>query len=228
MKAYCEGCPVRKTDLFSKLNESQADRITCIMQLKRFRKGEVIFHDGDLNDRVFAIRAGLIKTCKITDDGKEQILNIVIPGYFMGLESIYDDCYPFSAQAIMDSEICIVRMDALLALLRNNPDIAIEILKILAKELVCARNQIRDMGLKGARHRVASFLLSPPFYPNAEVQEGMTMRVPLTRQEISDFLGLTMETVSRVLSRLHNEKIIRVNRAEIELINIQQLRLLGE
>lgn len=227
MKAYCEGCPVKKTDFFSRLSESQVDRITCIMQLKRFGKGEVIFHDGNSSDRVFAIRAGLIKTCKIIDGGKEQILNIVNPGNFMGLESLFDDHYPFSAHAIMDSEVCFVRKDALFVLLRHNFDIVLEIMKILAKDLVGARNQIRDLGLKDARCRVASFLLSPPFYPNAEVREGTVMRIPITRQEISDLLGLTMETVSRALSRLHNEKVIRINRAEIELINVQQLRLLS-
>jgi CRP/FNR family transcriptional regulator len=198
------------------------------MQLKRYQRGEVLFHDGDLSDRVFGVCRGLIKTYSEAGGGRKQILNIVAPGHFLGLESINNDYYPFSAQTVTNSDICIVRKDDLLASLQHNSDIAVEIMKALASELEYARDQVKILGFKGARRRVASFLLLFPCFLNAEVQEGVAMRIPLTRQEIAEFLGLTIETVSRVLGQFHSDKIININCTKVELIDIQQLRLLSE
>ncbi|MEE8483672.1 MAG: Crp/Fnr family transcriptional regulator [Nitrospinota bacterium] len=198
------------------------------MQPKRYKRGDSIFLDGDKSDHIFAIRSGLIKTFMTTGAGKEQIFNLVVPGNFMGLEATYSDSYSFSAAAITKSEVCFARKEKLLSLLRNNSDMAIEVLKILAAELRQARNQIKDLGLKSARQRVASFLLLPPFFLNFGKKEDRLLNLPLTRQEISELLGLTMETVSRVLSQFQDEGLIKVNRSNIEFLDFQQLFILSE
>jgi CRP/FNR family nitrogen fixation transcriptional regulator len=181
------------------------------------RNGEV-YGEGEPADYVYKVVSGHVRTSKLLADGRRQIGAFYMPGDVFGLE--FGDEHVFSAEAVVESRILVVKRSALIALAAGDNAVARELWTLTGRELARAQEHVMLL-VKTAQERVVGFLL--------EMSErrpcGDTVELPMSRQDIADYLGLTIETVSRTLTSLENEAAIELpNSRRIVLRNRSALR----
>lgn len=211
MKSECAECPVLRSALFSSLPANQVAHLLCVFRPAHYLKTQVVYSEGGPAHQVFALRSGLIKLIKSLENGKERIVRIVFPGEMFGLETLTESSYALSAINLEDSEICAAAPDELSDVLRRNPEIALGMVRFLVGEVSRARREVAEMSFKDARRKVATFLLSMAPRSNGTHARAASLRLPFSRQEISEILGLSPETISRVFGLLRKERFIEAS-----------------
>lgn len=181
------------------------------------RNGE-IYGEGEPADFVYKVVSGTVRTYKVLADGRRQIGAFYLPGDVFGLE--FGDDHAFSAEAISESKILMVKRSALMGLATRDGDAARQLWTLTGRELARVQAHILLL-VKTAQERVVGFLLEMA----ARLPAGDTIELPMSRQDIADYLGLTIETVSRTLTGLENEAAIELpNSRRIVLRNRPALR----
>lgn len=208
MKATCGDCRVLTSTLFRSLSGDQLRRFSCIFCPTHFRRNQILFFEGGAAQHLFALNAGLVKLVKSLENGKERIIRILFPGDLFGLEALNEAAYPLTAVILQDSEICSVPRDQFFSFLRSNPDISINMVRLLVNEIAEIRTQMTTMSFKDARMRVATFLLSLISPDEKASVSSCALTLPLTSQEIAEILELSPETVSRAWNALRQEGLI--------------------
>jgi CRP/FNR family transcriptional regulator len=222
----CANCPVLKTSLFHSLTPEQIQRVGCVFRPARYRRNQILFFEGGSAQHLFALHTGLVKMVKSLENGKDRITGVLFPGELFGLESLTDLAYPITAVALRDCEICAAPREDFATYLQTNPDLAIGMVRFLVGELERVRTQVTDMSFKDARMKVATFLLSLLSHDTPETSGNLSLTLPLSRQEISEVLELSPETVSRTLSAFRREQLVAArgrqlviqNRASLEAV----------
>ena len=204
----CSNCPVLKTSLFGALSREQIQRLGCVFRPARYRKNQILFFEGGVAQHLFALHSGLVKLVKSLENGKDRITGVLYPGELFGLEALTETTYPLTAVTLRDCEICSAPRDEFTVFLQANPEIGLGMVRFLVEELERVRSQVTDMSFKDARMKVATFLLSLITPEAPPTDGGLTLSLPLSRQEISEILELSPETVSRTLSAFRREQLI--------------------
>jgi CRP/FNR family transcriptional regulator len=204
----CAECPVLKSTLFRGLTRDQTQRLGCVFRPARYRRNQILFFEGGVAQHLFALHSGLVKVVKSLENGKDRITGVLFPGELFGLESLTDAAYPLTAVALRDSEICAAPREDFSTFLQNNADVAIGMVRFLVGEIERVRKQVIDMSFKDARMKVATFLLSLVKNDTPPNNGSTTLTLPLSRQEISEILELSPETVSRTLSSFRREQLV--------------------
>ena len=181
-------------------------RLIAMAVGRRTAAGRMLFEEGDPADDVFTITAGMVKLYKLMSDGRRQIVGFLVPGDFLGLA--FGRTYVYSAEAVVATTTCRFGRGQFLALLDACPTLEKEILARTATELAAAQEQMLLLGRKTARERVASFLLA--LARRRGTDPGRPLELAMSRADIADYLGLTMETVSRTLGRLGKDRLIEL------------------
>lgn len=189
--------------------------------------GAALIREGDRAPHIFNISSGSIRVYKLLPDGRRQIIGFLFAGDFLGLA--VGDTYVFSAEAMEPASLCRFRKSAFRALIRDNPSLERALLNRTSNELAAAQNQMLLLGRKTAIERVANFLLDLPGHDPLRPTQTDHVRLVMTRGEIADYLGLTIETVSRVLTRLKNKDVIRLlSRTELRIVRRETLRAFAD
>jgi len=204
----CENCPVLKTVLFSSLTRDQISRLGCVFRPAHYRKNQILYFEGGSALHIFALHSGLLKQVKSLENGKDRITGVLFPGQMFGLEALSDKLYPLTAVTVRDSEICAAPREEFVDFLHSNPDIALGMVRFLIGELGRTRTQLTDMSFKDARMKVATFLLSLVSVDSGGGNGALSLNLPLSRQEISEVLELSPETVSRTLTSFRREELV--------------------
>jgi CRP/FNR family transcriptional regulator len=199
----CRRCEIRHLAFCGAMDPKNLDEIQGIMQTRHIDAGNHVINEGDEADAVFNIAAGSIKLYKLLPDGRCQITGFLQPGDFCGIAT--DGTYAYSAEALEPTEICSMPRRKLEAVFSRHPELERRLLAIISHELSVAQDQMLLLGRKTAVEKVASFILI-----TADLQPGgdEEVDVPMTRSDIADHLGLTVETVSRTLTKLKAEGLI--------------------
>jgi CRP/FNR family nitrogen fixation transcriptional regulator len=170
----------------------------------RYDRNAEIFGEDEPAEYLYRVVSGAVRVCKLMSDGRRQIGAFYLPGDLFGLEA--DDFHRFSAEAICDSEILVVKRAALMARSPvNGPTIA-EMWVQTMSHLRQAQNHMLLLGRKTAQERIAAFLLEM----GERSSRSGALELPMCRQDIADYLGLTIETVSRTLTQLEREGVISI------------------
>jgi CRP/FNR family transcriptional regulator, nitrogen fixation regulation protein len=184
-----------------------------------YRKDEEIYGEDEPAEYVYQIIRGAVRTYKLLSDGRRQIGAFHLPGDVFGLES--GESHRLAAEAIIDTTVRLVKRSSLEHAANNNVQVARKLWGITAGELHHAENHMLLLGRKSAMERVATFLLEM----DRRLAVAGMMALPMCRRDIGDYLGLTLETVSRALSQLHGEGVLGFSGArQIVLRNRQHLR----
>lgn len=184
-----------------------------------YRKDEEIYGEDEPAEYVYQIIRGAVRTYKLLSDGRRQIGTFHLPGDVFGLES--GQSHRLAAEAIIDTTVRLVKRSSLEQAANNNVQVARKLWGITAGELRHAENHMLLLGRKNAMERVANFLLEM----DRRLAVAGMMALPMCRRDIGDYLGLTLETVSRALSQLHGEGVLGFSGArQIVLRNRQHLR----
>ncbi|NLW05043.1 MAG: fumarate/nitrate reduction transcriptional regulator Fnr [Pseudomonadaceae bacterium] len=217
-------CSLSSLCLPLSLNLEDIDQLDSIIKRRQpLKKGEHLFRQGDSFDSVYAVRSGSLKNYIMTNDGEEQITNFHLPSELIGLDAIDCASYPVSAKALETTTVCEIPFFRLQELSNELPDLRRQIFSCMSKELRDDKQMMLLLSKKNAEERVATLLtnLSARFRRRGYSQ--YTFRLPMSRNEIGNYLGLAVETVSRVFTRFQSKQIIAVNGKEIHITNRQEL-----
>ena len=207
----CETCKVRDVAACASLNDSELERLEAITVSKTYDAGQTVFEAGDEPRSIFNLTEGMIRLVKLLPNGRRQIVGFVFPGDMLGLAS--HGAYTCSAEAIGPVRVCRFPREKLLGLLDEFPNLKSRLLDIAADELSEAQEQMLLLGRKSPVEKVASFLWR--LHKENMRCGGAANRIDLGmgRTDIADYLGLTIETVSRTFTRLRNDGVIRLEGA---------------
>ncbi len=218
---YCAG----QASIFSVLEEPQLKEVTDKITRKFYKKGEMIFFEGDTSDKLHVITEGKVKVFKYTKEGKEQILYIVGSGDFLGdLSLLKKDEFKFNAEALEDVDMCQLTKDDFDKIVNENPEISLKILEVLYERISKLENLVQSLSTKDIESRISGLLLS--FIKDFGVAENKTIRLelPLSREDMANYIGVTRETISRKLNAMQEEGIIDlVGNKTIVLKNLEYL-----
>ena len=210
-----------RNSVYGDLPEKAACIVEKMLHKQVYKKGEVLFREGDACSHLFALSSGQVKLSYNTPDGREQIIGLGIPGYLLGFDTLSDETYTYTASALSKAHVCKIRHRDLMAKLKSHQDVAIRVLDALNSELKQTRELLRVIGGKTATEKTASFILS--VVPHNDPGD-CKFDMPFSRHEIADFLGLSMETVSRVMAELKRAGIIHAPRGTMEIRDAGRLR----
>ena len=173
-----------------------------------YRPGRTIFSEGELADSVFGLSQGIVRLYKLLPDGRRHVLAFSLPGDFLGMPLA--ECHNFSADAIGEVTLCRFSREELTKFIQSSPNMMRLMIEFASRELDMAQDQLLLLGNGSAEEKVAIFLVS---WRNRLARLSVfseTVPLPMRRQDIADFLGLKLETVSRTLAKLEQRNVIRV------------------
>ena len=207
----CSQCVVRNSAICAALMPDELEVLGQLGRKQRVSKGQTLVWEGDDSIIVANVIGGILKVSMSIADGREQIVGVVFPGDFIGRP--FGQKSPYSVTALGDAELCIFSRSNFDSFARNHPELEHKLLQRTLEELDRAREWMLLLGKKAADERSATLLLEMSSRLGekgcSDVQDGLdSFELPLDRQQMGDLLGLTIETVSRQLSRLKADGII--------------------
>ncbi|EKQ57939.1 MULTISPECIES: Crp/Fnr family transcriptional regulator [unclassified Clostridium] len=215
-----------KVPIFENLNREELLEIVRNINHKEFTKGDVIFTEGNVSNTLYFINEGKIKLYKYTKDGKEQILHILSEGDFFGeLELIKPSKYRFNAKAIENAKICTLTKDEMKEIMMKKPEIGIKLLETIGERLSRVENLVQNLATNDVDSRMA-YLLTDLIEQYGEITKNkVSIKLPLSREEMANYIGVTRETISRKLKKFEDEKLIKIiGTKNIIILNEEGLR----
>ncbi len=194
----CDRCKARDLAVCAVLDEQELQRFSAAATSARLEPGQTLFHEGEPAEEMFSLTEGMIKLYKLLQDGRRQITGFLMAGDFLGLA--FGRTYVYSAEAVTPVRLCRFRRAAFLRLLEEMPHLERNLLGRASSELAAAQEQMLLLGRKTARERLATFLLAIAERQHRGDREPVELL--MSRSDIADYLGLTIETVSRTLSTM--------------------------
>lgn len=204
-------CLAKDIPMFSMLEDAELNKISKLIINKNFEKGKVLFLEGELADTLYIINKGKVKIHKYTKEGKEQILFILSEGEFIGaLNLLKSGHYEFNAEVLEDSSICILSKQNFDKILLKNPQITLKILEKIHDRLVLLEDLVQTLSTKDIEARIATLLLTLIKDFGCESEEGIILEIPLSREELGNYVGITRETISRKLTSFQDDGLIEL------------------
>jgi CRP/FNR family transcriptional regulator len=195
----------------------------AISSLRRKGPGETLFTEGDEADSVYEVVSGMLRLYKLLPDGRRLITGFRSTGHLLGLAP---ECIRvYAAAAITEVTVCRYKRTAFERLIDEVPGFAKRLLTMASDELRAAQDRMLLLGRKSASEKVASFILLMADRQGRDSVEAV--HIPMTRNDIADYLGLTIETVSRTLSKLRQNGLIALPPAQIEILDREELEALA-
>lgn len=229
LPAPCAACAARSFSVCAPLDGEAQHRFFGMATRVQYAPRKLLFQEGDAADHVFNVTEGAICVSKALADGRRQITGFLLPGDFLGLSQ--GDAYAYSAETLTETQVCKFPRARFQRFLADNPHMERRLLSMASNELAAAQDQMLLLGRKTAIERVASFLVSLSDRGVARGLPASPLPLPMTRGEIADYLGLTIETVSRAFTKLRKQNLIAleaIDRVKIpDLENLRDLALGG-
>jgi CRP/FNR family transcriptional regulator len=228
LKTRCATCSMRELCLPVGLSPDELTALdTAVGQRARLRKGEALYRAGDAFNALYAVRLGTFKTTVLAEDGREQIAGYHLQGDILGLDGLGTERHGCAAIALEDSEVCTIPFADLEEVARNVPPLQRNLHQFLAREISRDHGVMLLLGSMRAEERLASFLLSLSARYRSRGYSSTEFVLRMTREEIGSYLGLKLETVSRLFSRFQDEGLLAVAGRSIKIHDIAALRKLA-
>lgn len=219
---------LNETVVFHGLSSEQLISVIQICELQTFKKGELIFKEGSESQGFYIVKSGRIAVCKVSHTGKEQILDIFeTKDNFAEVAALDGKPFPASAYCLEAAELLFLPRNAFLDLLRQYPDIAINMLIELAQHTRHLSNVIQNLSFKEVPQRLAAYILNLNNSQTAKNSSNV-IELDLTKSQLAAYLGTIPATLSRAFYRLSAEGIIMVNGSQIEVLDRDRLLSLSQ
>lgn len=207
--------------------KATADPLARIGRSLVLEKDQGLFREADIADRVFSVSSGMVRIHKLLPDGRRQIIGFLQSGDFLGLS--IDATYLYSAETVTACALIQYHRHQLQAVIDSDPGVQRRLYAIAAHELILAQEQMLLLGRKTAIEKLCSFLLRLARRQRRPGTEVTTIPMPMGRADIADYLGLTVETVCRSLTRLKTTGVIRLcENNRIECLDMARLAALAQ
>ena len=216
----CGTCNLREVCLPCGLaGATQALLDEIVYTRKRVKRGETLYRAGTAFESLYAIRSGFFKSRTVLEDGRDQVTGFHMAGEILGTDGIGTDSHTADLIALEDSEVCVIPYGRL-----EEPDLQRQLHKVMSREIVRDQGVMMLLGTMRAEERLAAFLLnlSQRFLARGYAPNEFHLR--MTREEIGSYLGLSLETVSRLFSRFQDEGLITVQQKHIRILDVAGLK----
>ncbi len=220
----CAQCRVRALGVCGALETSELSEIEPMLEHVDLHAREGLFLQGDAADFVYTVTAGCVRLSKDLPDGRRQIVGFALPGDFLGLAM--DARTGFTADALDHVGLCRFRTRDFNAFVERKPHVMRRLHELAAHELTIAQDQMVLLGRRRADERVAAFLLDWRERLHRITGADHTLHLPMTRQDMADYLGLTIETVSRTISSFVRQKWLLIVPDGVRILDSGALRRL--
>lgn len=219
----CRFCNKYPGEVFSAASPAHIAEIANVKQCMIYKKGQVIFQEGAHPYGIYCINTGKVKLSHSGDEGREQIIRLVKPGDLIGYKAlISNEPYTATATVLEDSAVCFIPRDVFLQILQKDNALSLKMMQILTSELRRAELKITHLAQKPVRERLAETLLTLKETYGVE-DDGQTINVTLSREEIANLVGTATESAIRLLSEFRKEKVIDLPGKKIRILQLQKL-----
>jgi len=206
----CSGCPIRYSAVCSRCEPDELARMETVKHYRNFEAGQRVVWAGDEMEYVASVVSGTATLSQTMEDGRTQMTGLLMPSDFLGRPG--RSLVPFDVTAASDLVLCCFWRGPFEAMMRRSPKIGQRLLEMTLDELDAAREWMVVLGRKTAREKIASLLLSlsrrVAALERADIVDGTVLDLILTREAMADYLGLTLETVSRQMTALKRDRVI--------------------
>jgi CRP-like cAMP-binding protein len=219
---------LRQVSLFASLTDDQIAAATDWFRAEIFDQDAMIFLEGDPADRLWVVSSGQVKIVKHTSDGQENLLEVITSGEMFGGAGLLLNAHPATAVAMTPITALSIEREPYLQLIRQHPDIALRIIHLLGERLQMAM-KMRALAVERVDVRLANILLKLCNKVGEPINEGVRIQLPLSRQDLADMAGTTIETAIRVMSRFRKEGLVHTEPGGfIVITDIDRLTTLAE
>lgn len=228
IKQACSNCSLQQLCLPVGLNKGDIERLDALVKRRRvLQRGEQVFRLGDEFGALYAIRCGSVKTYTLTESGYEQITGFHLPGEIIGLDALNSARHPCGAKALETTGICEVPFEQLEELASDIPELGRQLLRIMSREILADEELLVLLGKKSSEERLATLLISLSRRFQERGFSPYEFNLSMSRNDIGNYLGLAVETVSRLFTRFQQQGLISVQNKYIRLEDMEGLRELA-
>jgi CRP/FNR family transcriptional regulator len=227
LRSHCVTCSMRTLCLPVGLSETDLEELEALLGNRtKLKKGDALFHNGAAFTALYAVKLGSLKTTVLSDDGREQVAGYHMAGDLLGLDGMGEDRHGCEAIALEDSELCVLPFTRIEELARHVPALQHNLHKFLSREIERDHRVMLLLGSMRAEERLAAFLLNLSERYRARGYSSTEFVLRMTREEIGSYLGLKLETVSRLFSKFQEEGLVMVAGRSVKIIDMPMLKQL--
>ncbi len=225
LKVSCQNCTLADLCLPHGMGTEEMKKLDAIViRQQPLQPGQHLFRPGDKSHALFAVRSGALKSYCITQDGEEQVLGFTLPGELTGMDGLCGGCYSSASMVLETSSVCELPFGKLENLCNDLPGLQKQMLNVVGREITSDQHMLMLLGKRTAEERLASFLLSLSTRYHKRGLSATEFNLPMSRQDIGNYLGLAIETVSRLFASFQERRILGVNRRQIVILDMDSLR----
>jgi CRP/FNR family transcriptional regulator len=225
IRTSCGNCSLSELCLPHGMNEEDVNVLDHIVKRQQpHQPGQHVFRAGDQSRTLFAVRAGALKSYCITEDGDEQALGFTLPGELVGLDGMSDDAYASNLVVLETAGVCEFPYDDLDELCRSLHGLSHQLMRLASKEITADQGMQLLLGKHTAEEKLAVFFLSLSTRYKLRGLSAAKFNLPMSRQDIGNYLGLALETVSRLFAHFQEEGLLKVNRREVTITDLPRLK----
>ena len=225
VKITCNHCSLSNLCLPLALEDNEVNRLEDIVQQgQTFNRGALVFEQQAPFKSCYVVRSGAVKTSVITESGEEQVTGFFLPGEIVGLDSMSDDVYSCTAKALEYTSVCELPFTQLEHLATHIPTLQHHFFQLMSQEIKNSQQLSLLLSKNSAEERIASLLLSLSTRFKRRRLSPTHFNLPMSRSDIANYLGLAVETVSRVITRFQSQGLIKAQGREIQLLDIDALQ----
>lgn len=212
----CECCASRANSIFHNLLSEELQHFICCKSVHIFEKHQVLFYEGKPSLCLYLLCSGKVKLIRSSRFGQQQIIKIVQPGEIIGHELfLRDGFHALTCEVMERSQICIIEKKTLLDIFRRKPEVAINMVESLSRQMEELEHKLSGLTFKKAEARIAEVLVGLTLTYGKKTSEGVLIDIPLKREEIAEMSGTSLETVVRFISRMKDKSVLLVRGKEI-------------
>lgn len=229
IKVSCSDCSLAELCLPHGMDAADIEALDkAVKRQPPLQPGQHVYRAGDAGTSLFAVRSGCLKSYCTTEDGDEQVLGFTLPGELVGLDGLNDGHYASSSIVLETSSVCALPYTQLENLCNSLPSLHRQVMHIIGKEVTADQEMLMLLGKRSAEQRLAAFLVSLSRRYKSRSLSATEFNLPMSRQDIGNYLGLAIETVSRLFALFQEEGLLRVNRRQIVLTDLDSLKVMVE
>jgi CRP/FNR family transcriptional regulator len=229
IKVSCGSCSLAQLCLPHGMNAKELDELDkIVVRHQPYQPGEHLFRAGDSSRSMYALRSGALKSYCTTEDGEEQVIGFTLPGELLGLDGMENGSYASNALVLETSSICELPFNRIEELCLTLPGLHRQMMRVVGKEITSDQRMLLLLGKRSAEERLATFLLSLSKRYKSRGLSATEFNLPMSRQDIGNYLGLAIETVSRLFAQFQNAGLLRVNRRQVVLTDLEKLSSIVE
>jgi len=220
----CSSCNMRELCLPQGLHDADMKAFEKVVYARRrIKRGETLFATGDEFKAIYSVRSGFFKTSLVDGEGREQVTGFFMGGELLGMDGVGAGRYNGAAIALEDSEVCVLPYSLIEQIAAEIPALRRQLHAIMAREIVRDHGVMMLLGSMRAEERLATFLLNLSKRFTSRGFSPSDFHLRMTREELGSYLGLKLETVSRLFSRFHDDGLIEVQQKHVRILDIAGL-----